>query len=331
MTLEEICESGFFEAFCGCYIDDREYDFKDKDIASYSISENVHEKKKYTEKALNKTKKKILKLGFDDIVSSYFRQYPDGFNPEYSTSAFWISKINQVILGEYESIQPVCDFAIKYLVLEGVVIKAKTIKKYEKEVRERISFKLDKNKGLWRIILNEGSVCSLIEDCIKGYQEEEDWDIDIYYFKNCKKDNLVLNRLLDLCELMYLFVRYEMLNYFREIENSEIDKEKGSFQSEYSVFEWATIFYYVNETNLLLIKETVKVRMESFMKENDIETTFGNFKTKYYQAKKRINVKNDYPIEKLEKILLFLKENYEQTVNMVKNDIVFLKSESSDF
>lgn len=102
-------------------------------------------------------------------------------------------------------------------------------------------------------------------------------------------------------------------------------------ESPFSVLEWATIFYYADETKLLTESRLIKTRLEQFMSKHQINTTFDNFKTKYYEAKKRINEKNDYPINKLELIIPFLKENYKQTVTKVDNDITFLKENKPEY
>ena len=102
-------------------------------------------------------------------------------------------------------------------------------------------------------------------------------------------------------------------------------------ESPLSVLEWATIFYYADETKLLNESRFIKTRMEQFMSKHQINTTFDNFKTKYYEAKKRINEKNDYPTNKLELIIPFLEENYNQAVTKVKNDIFFLKQNKTEY
>lgn len=96
-------------------------------------------------------------------------------------------------------------------------------------------------------------------------------------------------------------------------------------ESPFSALEWATIFYYADETKLLTESRLIKTRMEQFMSKHQVNTTFDNFKVKYYEARKRINEKNDYPISKLKLIIPFLKENYKQTVTRVENDIFFLE------
>lgn len=102
-------------------------------------------------------------------------------------------------------------------------------------------------------------------------------------------------------------------------------------ESPFSVLEWATIFYYADETNLLPKNRFIGERMKEFMSKHEINTTFPTFKNKVSEAKKRINAKNDYPINKLELIIPFLKENYKQTVTKVKNDIILLEENKPEY
>lgn len=102
-------------------------------------------------------------------------------------------------------------------------------------------------------------------------------------------------------------------------------------ESPFSVLEWATIFYYADETKLTSSATTKKGRMEDFIKKHEIETTYNHLKNSYSEAKKRINEKIDYPINKLELIIPFLKENYKQTVTKVENDIIFLEENKPEY
>lgn len=101
--------------------------------------------------------------------------------------------------------------------------------------------------------------------------------------------------------------------------------------TQFSNLEWATIFYYALQSKLLPESKTVKNRWEQFMIKHDIKTTSNTFKNNYYNANKRINVTNDFPIEKLNFILPFIKENYPQVVTKIENDITFLKSEQAEY
>lgn len=112
---------------------------------------------------------------------------------------------------------------------------------------------------------------------------------------------------------------------------SNIEQHQQKAESSFSVLEWATIFYYADETKLLPESHLLKTRMDKFMSKNKIGTTFNYFRKKYYQAKKRINEKNNYPINKLKLIIPFLKENYKQTVTKVENDIIFLEENKSEY
>jgi len=121
----------------------------------------------------------------------------------------------------------------------------------------------------------------------------------------------------------------DLLQIKLSIENAF--QKQVSHQNPYSVLEWATIFYYADETNLLSDSNLKKERMKQFMSKHNIATTYKYFKTKYYEANKRINKKNDYPIDKLEFIISFLRENYKQTVTKVENDISLLEGERAEY
>lgn len=140
-------------------------------------------------------------------------------------------------------------------------------------------------------------------------------------------------------------IKEASLDYQKWVENkylsdSEDNSDKEALnkknqltekENQFSVLEWATIFYYANETKLLTDDKTVTQRIKEFIKKHQIDTTFDYFKNQYYKAKKRINDKNNYPIDKLEKIIPFLKEKYKQTVTKVENDILIIKEEQADY
>lgn len=129
-----------------------------------------------------------------------------------------------------------------------------------------------------------------------------------------------------------LVIKIAILKAFKKTQpNIEPLPPQPIVESPFSVLEWATIFYYADETKLLTESRIIKTRLKQFMSKHQINTTFDNFKTKYYEAKKRINEKNDYPINKLELIIPFLKENYKQTVTKVENDIIFLEENKPEY
>lgn len=120
------------------------------------------------------------------------------------------------------------------------------------------------------------------------------------------------------------------INYLEKISNHLMEPENNHGEKVFSVKEWATIFYYADETKLLPLSKSLSERIKVFIKKHDIETTFDYFRKEYYNAKKRINVVTDFPIAKLEVIIPFLKSNYNQTVVKVENDIIILKEELLD-
>ncbi len=125
--------------------------------------------------------------------------------------------------------------------------------------------------------------------------------------------------------------RKRKFNEFLEYLKTKALLPQPIVESPFSVLEWATIFYYADETKLLSESHLLKTRLEQFMSKHQVNTTPVNFKNSYYEAKRRINEKNDYPINKLELIIPFLKENYKQTVTKVENDIIFLEENKPDY
>lgn len=107
-------------------------------------------------------------------------------------------------------------------------------------------------------------------------------------------------------------------------------KQQPKTKSPFSVMEWATIYYYADTAKLLPENRFIEEGMKEFMKKHKLTTTFPTFKNKVSEAKKRINAKTDYPINKLKNIIPFLKANYKQAVIKVENDIYYLKDNKPD-
>ena len=137
--------------------------------------------------------------------------------------------------------------------------------------------------------------------------------------------------------------RYNELIQFTETMLSQIDSmisnlpdekepfDKTNNNSNYSALQWGAIFYYAKITKLLPKSDTITGQLTAFIKKHNIGKTFKHVRVQYYEAKKRINDKNDYPIDKLESIIPFLQENYKQTVTKVLNDLEYLKDNLSDY
>lgn len=107
----------------------------------------------------------------------------------------------------------------------------------------------------------------------------------------------------------------------------------GPAKPTFSTIEWATIFYYTVGRKLPENSREVSASISEFIKKHGIERSANSLKNKYYEAKKRINDpdKADYPIERLEKIIPFIRKNYPDSITTLKNDIFYLKDESKDY
>lgn len=152
-----------------------------------------------------------------------------------------------------------------------------------------------------------------------------------YFFDNYNYKIYSIQQIAKRCTIIINWITTNYPETMPDETKKENDKPETIVESPFSVSEWATIFYYANETKLLPEARTIKERMEQFINKYEINTTLNYFRTQYYEAKKRINKKNDYPINKLKLIIPFLKENYKQTVTKVENEIIFLEENMTEY
>jgi len=221
----------------------------------------------------------------------------------------------------------------------------KVIEGWEKHLQDKV---FERKRELY-LMLNEAKNGTLSYAELEGKTIEEKWRETIQYCEQELKDvrpdgigslsftvhlhSLTNGRIAyNMAYSEVLQIKLSILKAFKKTQpNNEPLPPQPIVESPFSVLEWATIFYYADETKLLTESRLIKTRLEQFMSKHQINTTFDNFKTKYYEAKKRINEKNDYPINKLELIIPFLEENYKQTVTKVYNDITFLKENKPEY
>ena len=108
------------------------------------------------------------------------------------------------------------------------------------------------------------------------------------------------------------------------------DKQQSKY-SNLTVLQWGAIFHYADTTNLLPKSKTKIAKLTAFIEKHKIETTLNHLKTQYYKANNQINKYNNYPIDKLEEIIPFLKQYYKQTVVLVENDIELLQEYKDEY
>jgi hypothetical protein len=137
----------------------------------------------------------------------------------------------------------------------------------------------------------------------------------------------------------YLFFEMIIASHKAIIEYLEIKKvelktpqpptppedEQGEVkESPFSVLEWATIFYYADSCKYFNQKNKAE-NQSFFIDKHSITTSKKSFKNKVIEANKSINSIQNYSIEKLNKILPFIKENYSNGVGKIENDKEYLK------
>lgn len=108
------------------------------------------------------------------------------------------------------------------------------------------------------------------------------------------------------------------------IEVIEKEQPKNK-KSDFSVLEWATIFYYADSCKYFNQK-TKTERSAFFMNSHKITTSTNTFKNKVIEANKTINKTNTYSIAKLNLIKPFIEKYYYKGVASLENDIEYLKN-----
>ena len=98
----------------------------------------------------------------------------------------------------------------------------------------------------------------------------------------------------------------------------------------FSVLQWATIYYFADDSNLLPDIKIKKEKREAFIKHYNLETTPNYFTKCCHKVNKRLNTTKDYPVDMLKEIILFMKENYKKTVPNIKENIEFLLEEKEE-
>jgi hypothetical protein len=147
--------------------------------------------------------------------------------------------------------------------------------------------------------------------------------------------NHILQEIKDDDEMIYAynymaqhFNRDEVFYPVKETRNIKVNSKKKG-ESRFSGLEWGAIIYYADTTKLLN-GTTKKDRISYFINKHGVKKTTKYISQKTWVADDRINKKLNFPIDKLQKILPFLKQNYPKTINKVKNDIEFLKNENAE-
>lgn len=114
----------------------------------------------------------------------------------------------------------------------------------------------------------------------------------------------------------------EDIKHLEKISNHLVEIETPS-NSQFSVLEWATIFYYADSCKYFNQKNMTE-KQAFFIEENKITTSKNSFKNKVIAAKNTINKTQIYSIDKLNHILPFVKEKYSKGVTLIENDKVYL-------
>lgn len=111
----------------------------------------------------------------------------------------------------------------------------------------------------------------------------------------------------------------------------QIDESNDNNSNDFSGLEWGAIFYYSTNFSPNTNYGFKRGDLINFMGKHKIDKKYKYLRKQCFIALNRINKENNYPIEKLNKIIPFLKVNYPQAISKVNNDINIITEETTDF
>jgi len=283
-------------------------------------------------------KLKTIKIRFDAAIDHLDYFYPlfnsilnKSIDGNYSLYEVCVKELNNRLKYYFSS-----DYYISKTILDATLYLDET-ELYRFYIFAKDAISIKKNT-LDLILQNVTKIVKMEENVMLEYVFFQNFNIGIVSFPT-KRSYSNFNFLNDLIR--------GTKDYFNDFEKSidKITKVLPPQQTEtktdklkvelgnpkiFSAFEWATIFYYVDASKQLPDSPTIKKRMEHFMSKHKIETTFENFKSKYYKAANRLYKTLDYPTYKLELILPFIKENYPRVVTKVEEDKKYLEDQETE-
>lgn len=227
MTKDEIVESGFFKAFISEYFENKIHNFYlDKDRLLYVMCYNDEEKQKTTKKQIKKTKKAILKLGFEEMSFDYLLSgMPEnisGVNHIENDKRFdfWLERFCEEFIDDFETIKPITEIGLRYSEQKKLNDKVFEI---EDEFWEFLPNSLKpKVQDFLCILPLENIIENTIEYDIEEYKKNGFWDFDFDKYKAFIDVSKPIETLFNLSELLVQLNRLEMFNNFLNLDYKTI-------------------------------------------------------------------------------------------------------------
>lgn len=177
-------------------------------------------------------------------------------------------------------------------------------------------------------ILDQFNTLKLVEDGKIDQIDKHDFDITISERRFKLKSQVIKSRNESLNYLNFIQEWYkDETTFIEKIKNKYSSIKPTANNTDFSVLDWAVIFYYQQAANQFEKSKNKIDAMKLFMEENNLSSSFKGFSNKYYSINMSINEKSNHPYKQIEKILPFLKKN-KKAYQLAENDIEYLKNEA---
>lgn len=228
MEIKEIIESGFFRNLLSNYVDYySSYHYNDQDRLIYALCSSLEEKHIATLHEIKRIKKKIRKLGHEEMSSDFLQRYKNKNstyeqenNPTYWENHFYehfIFEISEVkSLTPYTDAQSLFDKMPEHPLPEDA----------NDEILWALELFSSEHRNIPYIIECEEEIMDQIETDLDNFKENDDWEIDLDFYKRYVEQSDTLKLLFNLCELLVQLFRLRMFEEFLEYEQQEQIKSR---------------------------------------------------------------------------------------------------------
>ncbi|MDX9883915.1 MAG: hypothetical protein RBS73_17785 [Prolixibacteraceae bacterium] len=225
MDIKEIIESGFFRNLMSSYVYYySSYHYNDQDRLIYALCSSLEEKQIATLHEIKRIKKKIRKLGHEEMSSDFLHRYKNKSSTyeQENNPIYWEDHFYEHFLYENSEVKSLTPYTDAQSILDKMPEHP-----LPEDVNDEILMALEllnsEHRNIPYLIECEEEIIDQIETDLDNFKENDDWEIDLDFYKGYIEQSDTLKLLFNLCELLVQLFRLRMFEEFLEYEQEEIN------------------------------------------------------------------------------------------------------------
>ncbi|OFX58357.1 MAG: hypothetical protein A2066_14660 [Bacteroidetes bacterium GWB2_41_8] len=224
MEIKEIIESGFFRNLLSNYVDYySSYHYNDQDRLIYALCSSLEEKHIATLHEIKRIKKKIRKLGYEEMSSDFLQRYQNK-NSTYeqeNNSTYWADHFYEHFIYEISEVKSLTPYTDAQSLFDKMPEHPSP-----EDVNDEILWALElfnsEHRSIPSLIECEEEIIDQIETDLDNFKENDDWEIDLDFYKGYIEQSDTLKLLFNLCELLVQLFRLRMFEEFLDYGQQEL-------------------------------------------------------------------------------------------------------------